>query len=132
MHAQTTAIGRAGGGGASNTGTGAGGGCVPASGGGGVRGADASGSAGMTGGVGAGRPSNQFRAGCTHSITAAATTSDDTIPPVANPVTSSGTARIASASRAPLEPCSTQNPRIAAAVAQAPATRLSSWIRSSA
>ena len=38
---------------------------------------------------------------------------------------------MASASRAPFEPFNTQNPRIAAAVAHAAATRLSIWTRSS-
>ena len=86
--------------------------------------------AGPWGSRGGGRPSNQLRAGWSHRITADTATRDDTKPPVASPVTSRGTARTASASLACLEPLSTQKPRIPAAAAQAPAIRVSSWIRS--
>ena len=67
-------------------------------------------------------PSNQSRAGCSHSISAAATTTEDSSPPLVIPVTKSGSDSTASASRAARERRSTCQPRIAAAVAQAPAT----------
>ncbi len=51
---------------------------------------------------GAGRvvPSNQSRAGCSHSIAAEAATTDETKPPVTMPVRKRGTASTVSASRA--------------------------------
>ena len=45
-------------------------------------------------------PSNQSRAGCSHSIAAEAATTDDTKPPVTMPVRNRGTASTVSASRA--------------------------------
>ena len=53
------------------------------------------------------RPSNQSRAGWNHSITIAATTTAETMPPLTSPLTNSGAASADSATRAPFDRCST-------------------------
>ena len=68
-------------------------------------------------------PSNQSRAGCTHSIATAAATSADIRPPEVRPATNRIGASTLSTTRALREACRTCHPRIAVAAAQPPATR---------